>query len=96
MQVLPEGNPRQYTLNARSGHAALVGMQAWGELRANRGAMSGQLCDDASGIADKIALVKLPEWQEAPPSCALVLASRQKDAVSQRLLQCALSMLLAT
>lgn len=61
-------------------------MLAWQEMRESRGVMSSQLCNDASGIADKIALVKLPACPETgsrPATCALLLASTSGDVVRE-------------
>ena len=61
-------------------------MLAWQEMREGRGVMSSQLINDASGIADKIAVVKLPACPEAgtrPATCALLLASRSNDVVRE-------------
>ena len=88
LQVLPAGSPHQHPGSGHSRQAAKIGMLAWQEMRVGRGVMSGQLCDDASGIADKIAVVKLPACPEAglrPATCALMLASRSDDVVSDPL-----------
>ena len=60
LQVLPEGSPHQHMGSGHSRQAARIGMLAWQEMREGRGVMSSQLCNDVSGIADKIAVVKLP------------------------------------
>ena len=69
--------------SAHGSHAAKIGMQAWQDMREGK-LMSSQQCDDSSGIADKMALVKLPRCTEADThgaTCALVLASHGDDAV---------------
>lgn len=84
LQVLPEGSPFQHLGSGHSRQAARIGMLAWQEMMEGRGAMSSQLCGDASGIADRIAVVKLPACPEAgtrPATCALLLASRSDDVV---------------
>lgn len=70
--------------SAHGSRAAKIGMQAWQDMREGKGVMSSQQCDDSSGIADKMALVKLPRCPEADThgaTCALVLASHSDDAV---------------
>ena len=87
-QVLLEDSPLQLSESGHSRQAARIGMKVWQEMREGRGVMSGPLCDDASGIADKLAIVKLPAcpapWQQAgqqPATCALILASESDDVV---------------
>ncbi|CAL5227982.1 g11033 [Coccomyxa viridis] len=83
-QVLPEGSPHQHLGSGHSRQAARIGMHAWQEMRDGRGLTSSQLCNDISGIADKLAVVKLPACPEAgsrPATCALLLASGSDDVV---------------
>ncbi len=84
LQVLPEGSPHQHLGSGHSRQAARIGMHAWQEMRDGRGLTSSQLCNDISGIADKLAVVKLPACPEAgsrPATCALLLASGSDDVV---------------
>ena len=83
-QVFPEGSPGVYRDSAHGSHATKIGMQAWQNMREGKGVMFSQQCDDSSGIADRIALVKLPgspEGDRHGATCALILASHGNDAV---------------
>lgn len=83
-QVLLEGSPVVQRGSAHGSYAAKIGMQAWQDMREGKGLMSCQQCDDSSGIADKIALVKLPRCPEGDThgaTCALILVSHGDDAV---------------
>lgn len=83
-QVSLEGSPVVHRGSAHSSHAIKIGMQAWQDMCEGKGVMSSQQCDDSSGIADKIALVKLPRCPEGDAhgaTCALILASDDDDAV---------------
>ena len=83
-QVSLEGSPVVHQGSAHGSHAAKIGMQAWQDMREGKGVMSSQQCDDSSGIADKIALLKLPgcpEGESHGATCALILASHGDDAV---------------
>ena len=84
VQVLPEGSPLQQLGSGHSRQAARTGMLAWQEMQAGRGVLSSQLCDGTNGIADQIAIVKLPACPDAgsrPATCALLLASDSDDVV---------------
>jgi len=84
MQVIPEGTLLSRPRSGHASHAARIGMLAWQEMQEGRGVMSSQLCDDASGIADRLAIVELPDCpglDPQPATSALILASMQDDVV---------------
>ena len=61
-------------------------MLAWQEMQDGRGVLSTELCDCSSGIADKIAIVRLPACPDAgsrPATGALLLAAESDNVVRE-------------